>query len=259
MAVENELLALAFRDLSELGFEVWIRNGCGLDRCFLSVFGIIARQHFALFLWQKSSIALPQIRHSTQNAILTKLSTWEYGNGDALFSRQNPAEFHIYCAMAHQQGFMPVYTAHANMLVLGQAEAPQSIKHVDTCRIHEKTDVTWWHGLRRSHRGDYAHSMTWICTYSKCLEHILMPQGQKHSWLKRVTHVAMRVHHTKCTITHPHTRSHIYIYIHTHTHIYTHTHTQTHIHHAQCYQIEQKNKIDIANVPRVWPSKVSKM
>ena len=62
--------------------------------------------------------------------------------GMPYFHGKNPAEFHIYCAMARQQGFMPVYTAHANMLVLGQAGAPQSIKHVDTCRIHEKTDVT---------------------------------------------------------------------------------------------------------------------
>ena len=44
--------------------------------------------------------------------------------GMPYFHGKNPAEFHIYCAMAHQQGFMPVYTAHANMLVLGQAEAP---------------------------------------------------------------------------------------------------------------------------------------
>ena len=139
--------------------------------------------------------------------------------GMPYFHGKNPAEFHICCTMVHQQGFMPVYPAHANMLVLGQAEAPQSIKHVDTCRIHEKIDVTWWHGLRRSHRGDNAHNMTWICTYSKCLEHILMPQGQEHSWLERVTHVAMRVYHTKCTITHTHAV--IYIY----THRYTNTHT----------------------------------
>ena len=47
-----------------------------------------------------------------------------------------------------------------------------------------------------------------------------MPQGQEHSWLKRVTHVAMRVHHTKCTITYTHAVIYIYIYTHTHKHIY---------------------------------------
>ena len=43
LVVENELLALAFRALNVLGFDVWFRNGRGLDRCFPSVFGIIAK------------------------------------------------------------------------------------------------------------------------------------------------------------------------------------------------------------------------
>ena len=38
---------------------------------------------------------------------------------------------------------MPVYTARANMLMVGQARAPQSIKHIDACYIHGETDVTW--------------------------------------------------------------------------------------------------------------------
>ena len=44
------------------------------------------RQHFVLFSWQKFSSVLPQMCHSMQNTILTKLSTWEYGNGDAPYS-----------------------------------------------------------------------------------------------------------------------------------------------------------------------------
>jgi len=90
----------------------------------------------------------------------------------------------------------------------------------DMCPIHGETDVTWWHGSGWSHHGDYAHNMTWICICSKCLEHILMSQGQEHSWLERVTYVAIGVHHTKCMITHTHAG--IYIYI----------------HHAQCYHTE---------------------
>ena len=42
-----------------------------------------------------------------------------------------------------------------------------------------------------------------------------MPQGQEHSWLERVIHVATGVHHTKCTITHTHIGIYIYIYTHT--------------------------------------------
>ena len=63
------------------------------------------------------------------------------------FHGENPAKFRVWCIMAHQQGFMLVYTAHANMLVLGQARAPQIIKHIDTCHIHRETNVTWCHGL----------------------------------------------------------------------------------------------------------------
>ena len=122
-------------------------------------------------------------------------------------------------AMTHRQGFMLVYIVRANVLVLGRAGAPQSIKHINMRRIHEETNVTWWNGTGWSHCDDYAHSMTWVCTYSKCLKHIPMPQGQELSWLERVTHIVIRVHHTKCTITH--TRAGIYIYIYIYIHIHT--------------------------------------
>ena len=58
------------------------------------------------------------------------------------FYNENLTKFRVWCAMAHQQGFVLVYTARANVLVLGQAGAPQSIKHVDTCHIHGETNVT---------------------------------------------------------------------------------------------------------------------
>ena len=59
--------------------------------------------------------------------------------------------------------------------------------------------------------------MTQICTYNNRLERLLMPHGQEHLWPERVTHVTMRVCHTKCTITH--------------TRADTHTHTHTYITH----------------------------
>ena len=31
------------------------------------------------------------------------------------------------------------------------------------------------------------------------------------------------------------------------------------MHHAQCYHTKQESKLDIANIPRVWPSKVREM
>ena len=125
--------------------------------------------------------------------------------------------------------FMPMYTARDNMLVLGWAKAPQSIKHIDACRIHGETNVTWWHGLGRSHCNDCAHNIAWICTYNNWLGHIPTSQGQEHPWLERVAHVATRVHHTKCLITH----IQAYICIHT-----------------SCIMLSYR-----ANVPRVWPNK----
>ena len=58
------------------------------------------------------------------------------------FCSKNPTEFHVWCATVHWQGFTPVYTARANMLVLGRVRALQCIKHIDVCCIHWETDVT---------------------------------------------------------------------------------------------------------------------
>ena len=59
------------------------------------------------------------------------------------FHSENPTKFCVWFTMAHQQDFMPVYTTHANMLMLGRASAPQSINHIDASRIHRETNVTW--------------------------------------------------------------------------------------------------------------------
>ena len=204
--------------------------------CFPSVFGIVAK-----FPWQKSDSILPYFRGGNLTVLplrcviahKTLFSASFQCENMAMempqFYNENPVEFCVSCAMVHWQGFMLVYMACANMLVLGWAGAPQSIKHIDTCRIHRKTNVTWWHRSRRSNCSDYTHSVIWICTYSNCLKHILMSQGLEHSWPERVTHISTKVHHTKCMITHTHVG--IYIYIHTYIHTY--------IHHAQCYHTEQ--------------------
>ena len=55
------------------------------------------------------------------------------------FHRENPAEFRIWCAMAHEQVFIPVCTVCVKMFILRQAEALQSIKHANLCRIHGET------------------------------------------------------------------------------------------------------------------------
>ena len=47
--------------------------------------------------------------------------------GMPYFHGENLTEFRVWCAMAHQQGFMLVYMARANMLMLGQARDPQRV------------------------------------------------------------------------------------------------------------------------------------
>ena len=212
MAVENDLLVLIFGALNILGFEVWFQNGCGLDRCFPNVFGIVAK-----FPRRKSNSISPYFRGGNPTALhlksviaCKKLFSPSFQNentkmGIPYFHGKNLAEFRV---SAHQQGFLPMYTARANVLVLRWARAPQSTWH-----IHGETDFTWWHESWQSPHGDNTHSMTQICTYSNRLKHILMPQGQEHSWPERMTHVTIRIHHTKCTITRRHT------HMHTHTHM----------------------------------------
>jgi len=80
--------------------------------------------------------------------------------------------------MVHRQGFILVYTMRANMLMLGWARAPQSIKHIDACHIHRETNVTWWHGSGRSHYDNCAHNIAWTYTYSDGHGHIPTQQSQ---------------------------------------------------------------------------------
>ena len=58
------------------------------------------------------------------------------------FNDENPVEFRVWCTMVHLQDFMPMYTARANILVLGRAGALQSIKYIDVWRIHRKSNIT---------------------------------------------------------------------------------------------------------------------
>ena len=146
MAIKNELLALSFGALTKLGFEVWIQKGCGLNRCFTSIFWSHCqisttkiRQYFVFFWWWKSYSTSPQVCHSTQNTILTKLSLWEYGNKGAPFSLRKFSKVSglvRYGAPAKLRAC--VYGARQCV----RTRTRQSIKHVDTYHIHGETNVT---------------------------------------------------------------------------------------------------------------------
>ena len=124
-------------------------------------------------------------------------------------------------------------------------DKPEPLKALSILmRIAYTGKLTWWHGSGWSHRNDHAHNIAWIPIYNHHVEHIPTLQGQEHSWLERVAHIATRVHHTKCMITH--TCRHIYIYIYIDTCIYL----------AQRCHIERESKVDIAIPRESSPSKV---
>jgi len=80
-------LALVVGALSKLGFEVWVQKGCGLDPCFPSVFGIVAK-----FPWQKSGNILPY------------------------FHGENLEALHPKCVIAHKTLFSPSFQ-HENTAI----------------------------------------------------------------------------------------------------------------------------------------------
>ena len=139
------------------------------------------------------------MHRSTQNAILSKLSPWEWGCPTFIAKLQQSFAFGVLWCTSR---VLHLYIRRVSTCSYwDEPKPPQCIKCVDARRIHGKTNVTGWHGSGQSHCDDYAHKIAWICTYDNHLEHIPTLQGQK-LWLEKVTHVATRVHHTKCTITH---------------------------------------------------------
>ena len=125
MAIENELLALTFGALNVLSFEVWFQNGCGLDQCFPSAFGIDAK-----FPQQKFGNISPYFRDGNPAMLHLKCITMHkmllspsfrrenMAMGMPHFHGKNPTEFRVWCAMVHGQGFASVYMVHIDMLIL---------------------------------------------------------------------------------------------------------------------------------------------
>ena len=95
MAIEKTVIGISFRGFKCVGLWVlvseWVWSWSMFPKCdwsYCQIPMVKIRQHFALFLWWKSDSASPHMHHSTPNTILTKILTWECGNGDAPFSRQ---------------------------------------------------------------------------------------------------------------------------------------------------------------------------
>ena len=162
--------------------------------------------------------------------------------------------------MTHQQGFTPVYTMRANMLVLGRAGALQSIKHIDVCHIHGEIDVT---------------QVTWIKTITlqwSCTQYSISMHLQQFPWTHTHT-TRSRALMTGEGCSHSHESPSYKVHDHPHTGIYIYTHAHTYIMHnaiTQSTKVKQtlpmfqgyslaryrKSKTDIA-IPREHsPSKV---
>jgi len=109
LAIENELLALAYEALIQLGFEVWFWKGCGPDRCIPSVFGIIAK-----FPWRKSGSISPyfcgenltvlRLRCVIAHKMLFSPSFCDenMATGVPYFHSENLTKFRVWCAMTHR-------------------------------------------------------------------------------------------------------------------------------------------------------------
>ena len=105
------------------------------------------QQHFALFLWWKFGNASPQMCLSTQNDILTKLSTWEYGNRNASFSWQKSGKVSRLVRNGASAGF------HACIYGVCQHTRARTSRSPSKHYAH-------WHVSHT--RGNRCHLVTWI-------------------------------------------------------------------------------------------------
>ena len=173
------------------------------------MFGIVVK-----FPWRKSGSILPYFRGGNLAALrlgciiahktLFSLSFCckNMTTKVSYFHDENSVEFRVWCTMAHQQDFMPMYTHVPTCLCWNETKPLKASNLLMRVAYMGKPISFRWQRLRQSHHDDHAHNIAWICTYNNCLECIPTLQGQEHLWLQWVAFLATRVHHTKCTITH---------------------------------------------------------
>ena len=82
-----------------------------------------------------------------------------------------------------------MYTVHIDILVLWRAEAHQSIKHVDVCRIHGKTNVIWWQRIKTI-------TLRWSCTQYSMNMH-LRQSPWAHTQATRLRTLMTREDHSR--------------------------------------------------------------
>ena len=140
MAFENKLLALAFGALIVLGFEVWFQNGCGPNRYFPSMFEVATKFPRQLFdsispYFRGGNLIVLRLRCVIARQTLFSPSFWHENMAMEMpyFHFENLAEFCVWCAMVHRQGFASVYS-------------PQMCHSTPNTRVHHtKCTITHTH------------------------------------------------------------------------------------------------------------------
>ena len=159
--------------------------------------------------------------HSTSSVILTKLSMWEYGNGDAPFSQwksDRVSRLVLYGALARFCVY--VYGAYWNARIVTSQRPPKC--QACWCMLHTQGTqcylVTWIKTI----------TPQWSCTQYKMNMH-LRQLPWAHTYTTRSRALMTREGHSRShespsykVHNYPHTRRHIYIYIYIHTHTYIH-------------------------------------
>ena len=154
-------------------------------------------------------IFMAEIQQCFASDAMTKLLMWEYGNGDAPFSRQKSSRVSRLVHYGTLEGFMSVYTARIDVLTPWRVETLQSVK-------------THWYVLHTW--GNQCHLMTWVKTITPrwtCIQYSMnmhlrqLPWAHTHTTRSRA--LMTRKGHSRSNKSpsykvqnHPHTQAYIY-------------------------------------------------
>ena len=152
------------------------------------------------------------MHHSTPNAILTKLSTREYSNGDASFSRQKSSRVSHLVSYGAPVGFhVCVYGPylHAHIVTSKSPSKHQScwcLSHTRGNHSHLVTWIkkitSWWSWIQYSMNMHLRHS-PWAHTHTTRSRALMTWEGRSHSHESP----SYKVHN------HPYPRKYRYTYI----------------------------------------------
>ena len=159
------------------------------------------------------------------------------------FHGKNPVEFCIWCAMAHRQGFASMSTIqHVSTCLYWDESMPLKVSSMSMHITYMGKPVLLGDMDQDDHttmivhtiEHEYIRQSTWAHTHTTRLRALMIREGHSHSHESPSYKV--------------------------HNHPYTNRYRYTYIMHNATTQWESKSDIaNIANIPKVWPSKVQEM